>query len=308
MNDKQDFAAWRVQYRRAYHLLDTVIFEWRGRNATLRGFPGKWVAYSQTEWQEKSGLPLNAMKLEFFRLELDGLIERQPGSWEGFKPRTFIRPTRLALTFMGMRPTDHAKLGDDRPAKTNQTGHPKSNPKKPPKGQPNGEPHITSFPSSPSSPTNLIPHAHAPTGGKGSAGEDGKVKKKKLIFKKPVPKAPIAPPPDDDDVDAMIAAAKAGKRAKLLELFPVIPDAVKTVHPSHPKMWGDEWFKFSPKAQAVTHAKYKSYAENELAAKGKHGKFGGKSKTSTEWTDADEAEYQNAMAENDAWLKENANT
>ena len=27
-----------------------------------------------------------------------------------------------------------------------------------------------------------------------------------------------------------------------------------------------------------------------------------------EWTDADEAEYQNAMAENDAWLKENADT
>jgi len=259
LNDKQDFAAWRTQHRRAYHLLDAVVFAWRGSNATLRGFPGKWAAYSQEEWLEKSGLKLNPMKLEFFRLELDGLIERQPGSWDGFKPRTFIRPTRLALTFMGMRPTDHAKLGDDQTPKSSQTGHPKSNPKKSPKGQPNGEPHITSFPSYTSYPTNQPAHAQAHTGGKGSAGEGGK---KKLVLKKKKsePEAPIAPPPDDDDVDAMFAAFKEKKAEKLEKQFPKIAGDHGLKHPS--ELYPEQWAGFSPEAKANLYAKYKSYVAN----------------------------------------------
>ena len=273
LNDKQDFAAWRTQYRRAYHLLDTVIFAWRGSNATLRGHPGKWAAYSQAEWQEKSGLSLNAMKLEFYRLELDGLIERQPGSWDGFKPRTFIRPTPDAINFMNPRPTDYARLGQSRPSKSSPTGHPKAKTKEPPKGYPNGEPHITSFPSHPTNPTDLFPHAHAHTGGEGKAGEDGKIKKKKLILKKPVPKAPVAPAPDDDDVDveAMAEAITAKKRARLLKQFPPLHGGAHEKFVKHPlDHFGPGWLGWSPAKQAESYGWYVGMVEKWQ--KGKKGK------------------------------------
>lgn len=260
LNDKQDFAAWRVQHRRAYHLLDTVIFAWRGSNASLRGFAGKWAAYSQDEWMEKSSLSKNAMKLEFFRLELDGLIEREPGSWDGFKPRTFVRPTILAINFMTPRPTDYGRLGQAKRAKTTQTGiakgHPKTNSQEPPKGQPNGEPHITSLPSHPSYPTNttVLP-AHMHTGGEGKAGEDAKIKKK-LILKKQVPKPPIPPAPDDDDMDAAFEAVKAKKRARLLKQFPPWTGAHESFV-THPSIhFGPAWFGWSIEKQTESYGWY----------------------------------------------------
>lgn len=280
LEDPRTFRSLAKTHAKEIRLLKDIVWRWRRYSAFVPGVDGYWAAHPLPQWREWNGNPARRTFDRWLKtLEDFGLIERERHRYSGNTICSFIRPTVLALKHLG-DDADLARLKVKTPTrKKAKTGAPHGATIGASHGATLGASDHTSFPSCSSySSTPKNSHAHTHTGGKGSAGEDGKVKKKKLILKKPVPKAPIAPPPDDDDVDAMIAAAKAGKRAKLLELFPVIPDAVKTVHPSHPKMWGDEWFKFSPKAQAVTHAKYKSYAENELAAKGKHGKSAGSRK------------------------------
>ncbi|MEX0404042.1 hypothetical protein ABGN05_00020 [Aquibium sp. LZ166] len=217
-------------------------------------------------------MSVNAMKLEFFRLELDGLIERQPGSWDGFKPRTFIRPTPLAISFMNPRPTDYAKLGQSRQSKSSPTGHPKASPEKPPKGQPNGEPHITSFPSNPPNPTDLFSHAHAHTGGKGKAGEDEKIKKKKLILKKPIPKTPIPPPTDDDE--AAFEAMKVKSLEKWLAVFPRIEGDHGVWHPADQHAAWTGWSFELKKERYAVYVAYVTKALKSKSAKKAKGKSG----------------------------------
>lgn len=266
--DQQDFNAWKLQNPNAYLLLDTVMFDWRGRSARIRGEAGKWTAQAQEFWSTQSKLSRDQTKRAFHRLELDGLIRRKAGTWNGPTRCTFIQPTELALKFMG-------RHGDKERLKT--PAAPKPAPMKTPviapKPAPLDAPFSTSLPSPSSLSTETISHpapAHAHTGGKGSAGGDGK---KKLVLKKKKvePESPIAPPSDDDDVDAMIAAAKAKKLAQLEKQFPEIAGDHGLKHPS--ELYPEQWAGFSPEAKANLYAKYKSYVENaqKKQVKGKAG-------------------------------------
>lgn len=273
IEDAADFRAWKRRYPNAEALLFRIIYRWRYATARHRKIPGRCVANPIDYWAEDAKLSRDQTKRALTILERDKLIIRERGRYEGPKVWPHIQPTPLALKHMG-KPNDMDRLEQSVAASKKAKAAPYVAPTPAPIDAPTPAPidapndyTSPSIPSKPSNPTN----AHAYTGGKGSAGEGGK---KKLVLKKKKvePEILIAPPSDDDDVDAMIAAAKAKKLAKLDKQFPKIEGDHGLKHPS--ELYPEQWAGFSPEAKANLYAKYKSYVANaqKKAAKGKASK------------------------------------
>lgn len=259
LDDVSAFRAWKGQNPNAERLLFRIIFRWRVSNARHRELPGLWVANPIDFWAEDAKLSRDQTKRALRDLKIDGLIIRARAWFKGAKVHPYLQPTALALKFVG-KPSDLHRLEQSiavsKKAERTPIPAPIVAPSPAPTVAPIAAPTITNLPipsklSNPAKPSN--PHAHAHTGGEGKVGEDGKIKKKKLVLKKQDPKTPIAPPPptdDDVDVEAMGAAITAKKRARLLKQFPPLHGAHENTV-KHPSVhWGDVWFSRSQEWQA----------------------------------------------------------
>ena len=240
IEDADDFRSWKRRYPNAEALLFRIVYRWRISTARPNnGQPGKWVANPIDFWAEDAKLSRDQTKRALRILDRDGLILRARSWYQGPKVQPFLQPTPLALKFMG-KPNDIDRLEQSitasKVAKAAPSPTPIDAPTVAPTVAPTAAPTITnpsipSKPSKPASPSNAQAHAHAK--GKEGFGEDGKIKKTKLILKKQNPKTPIPPPPQTTDVDALIAIEKAkAKEAlakkrlpKLLAKFPMLTGA-----------------------------------------------------------------------------------
>lgn len=261
LEDQRTFRSLAKTHAKEIRLLKDIIWRWRRYSAFVPGVDGYWAAHPLPQWREWNGNPARRTFDRWLKtLEDFGLIERERHRYSGNTICSFIRPTVLALKHLG-DDADLARLKAKTPTrKKAKTGAPHGATVGASHGATLGATDHTSFPSCSSySSTPKNSHAHAHTGGKGSAGEGGK---KKLVLKKKKiePDTPIAPPPDDDDVDAMFAAFKEKKAAKLEKQFPKIAGDHGLKHPS--ELYPEQWAGFSPEAKANLYAKYKSYVAN----------------------------------------------
>ena len=110
IEDKSDDKAWALDHPNAHRLLREILFRWRGSNIKKRGWPGHWTVYPLERWKEWSGLSPHQLKRELKRLEVDGLLRRTRGRFQGSTVRSYLQPTALAVDYAG-KAGDKERLG-----------------------------------------------------------------------------------------------------------------------------------------------------------------------------------------------------
>jgi len=299
LHDLADFKAWQLQEPNAAKLLKEIIHRWRGSSARVRGDTDKWAVYHVDQWAEWTGLSRKQTKTALGILELDGLIVRSYHKFNGPGVFLYVKPTRLALKYMG-RPQDLARLDSKTALADAPDKEPKLAPDKGPDGGPDGGPDdYTSFPSllHSNSPTTLQAPPHTCEEGKGKAGENAGVKKKLKVKSNPKP----AP---EDDFEQQYAAFKAKQTEKTLKHFPKLkgPHEAKVKHPAD---CFPNWTGYSVEVQAKLYARYELYVKNyNEAAKAKATGFGKSYVATVDLSEEEiEAGYQAAMVANTEWLE-----
>lgn len=243
-NDRGTFKWWSLDKPHLKSLLNSIIIKWRGSNARVSGKLGRWAAYSYREWCAIAGLSEHQLERYFRALVDGGLIERERHRFAGSKVHAFIRPTPLALQFMG-KPDDLKALGIEASAGTSAEINAGSS-----AGTSAGTDY-TPFPISKTYKNYPFHVSKSPEGlEKGKAGEIYKIS--------PQASAPAAGLSDDPDVIEF----KAKKLAKDLVKFPEIPGPhqAKLVHPAHKAP--DQWPSLSHDRKAKFYAKYLDYVGN----------------------------------------------
>lgn len=271
---KSDFKAWALDHPNAFQLLKEVLFRWRGSNIKKRGWPGHWTVYPLERWAEWSGLSPHQLKRELKRLEVDGLLRRTRGRFQGSTVRTYLQPTALAVDHAG-KPGDKHLLGAAYAIDVTPFQALVSAPKAVPLSAPTSAPtDHTSIPFHPteanSSKKTLAVHPHI--GGKGSAGEGI-----------PIIEEDSA---EDHDWTDQIKMLKAKKAKTDVALYPRLlgKHESKVKHPED--LYPDRWQGFSSKVKAHLYGQYRGYVANwhKAHSAASFGKVNGWAEQ-TDWSD-----------------------
>src|ERR1035437_5465985 len=225
------FKFWRIQKPNAAKLLKEMIFRWRGASAYVPGRPGRWVVWPRERWCEWTGLSRNQLDRALKELVVSNLIDRERHRFAGSEVRTFLRPTAVALKYLG-RPQDMAlvvlaseKVSEKSTEKITKKTSEKSSEK-------------TDYTSIPSNLTNPKSTSTTITEGKGSDGED-----------------------EDDEIDKMFAEHMAKKQKDADKLYPEKPGPHQK-YVKHPSKKFPNWLSFSTELQKFLYQKYLAYIDN----------------------------------------------
>ena len=264
IESERDFKAWRLQYPAASVLLSEIVFQCRQDAIRVKGKPGKWSVWPIATWAERTGFNLRKVERALRTLVVDGLIERERHHFEGNIVRAYIRPTQLALLYLG-RPPEKAAA---KAALEAQNGGTDGGIDGGTGGGTGGGTDLTSLPFLSSKSSSL-------KGPQSSLCEEGKGKAhtKTIPLKKPAAEIEPEPAAEVADGDAAKLAklkaikkskmSKEEKRAALLELMPIIELAESKVwHPS--EKYSKTWHSWSPERHMAAYAKYIEYAENAM--------------------------------------------
>jgi hypothetical protein len=240
-----EFKWWRLQKKSAYKLLKEIVFRWRGSSGRVAGRSGKWVVYPRETWSFWTGLSRNQTDRALKELVDVGLIERERHRFAGTEVRAYVRPTALAIKYVGKK-GDAAYLGspgeksaEKKDAKPSEKTGEKSNEKS----------DYTSIPSVPPltiKPKNTTEEVHVSQTeeGKGKAGETG------------------------EEFEEQLLKLNATKKAKDEKSYPEL----KGHHEKfvkHPSKIFPEWNSYSTKLKSQLYGQYVQYVENWT--KGKKG-------------------------------------
>lgn len=250
IENKSDYKAWALDHPNAHRLLREVLFRWRGSNIKKRGWPGHWTVYPLERWAEWAGLSPHQLKRELKRLEVDGLLRRTRGRFQGSTVRSYLQPTALAVDYAG-KVGDRDRLGaaygtEATPANALAIA-PNAAPLSAPTSAPTDHTSIPFHPSKASSSTETS-GVHSHIGEEGSAGETSA----KIELH------------DDDDLEIVegikkLAAIKAKKSGAFYpKLEGKHEGAVR--HPED--LYPERWHGFSQKVKARLYARYREYVEN----------------------------------------------
>lgn len=253
------FKFWRIQHANAAKLLKEIIFRWRGASAYVRGKKGKFVVWPRERWSEWTGLSRNQLDRALRELVESGLIERERHRFAGSEVRTFLRPTTLALKYLG-RPQDMT-LAVPACEKVSEKSSEKSNDKTDEKISEKTD--YTSLPSIPTYSNNTTstkeqtePPLPLDEKGKGKAG--------------------------DDEIEKMFAEVKAKKQKAADKLFPEKKGHHEN-YVKHPSKIFPQWLSYSPEVKNKIYQKYLLYIQNW-----NNGKKGGAYCNYDDWTDEDD--------------------
>ncbi|TPI28455.1 hypothetical protein FJW08_20480 [Mesorhizobium sp. B3-2-1] len=291
------FKFWALQEKDAMTLLKEIRFRWRGSSARVPGKSGKWVAYPHRTWRIWMG-NISESKLErsLKKLVEAGLIERERHRLAGTTVCAFLRPTALALGFVGTAAdltrlqgaqTTGQKLGNDGTVDGTAAGTIGGKVDGAPDGIGDGTDH-TSLPSTPTkSSTSTFLQA---TKGKGKAGktiQKGKTLKGKGLLDATAAKTPepqgSSVATENVEMDELVAAHKAKQFDNSLAKFPKKSGPhQKCVR--HPSEMYPGWPSWSLQKKIEKHALYELYVANWYNGKS------GKSK-SADWSDEDAAAW-----------------
>jgi hypothetical protein len=249
------FKFWRIQKPNAAKLLKEIIFRWRGASAYVPGTPGKWVVWPRERWCEWSGLSRNQLDRALKELVESALIDRERHRFAGSEVRTFLRPTAVALKYLG-RPQDMAlavpaseKVSEKSTGKITEKTCEKASEKISEK---------TDYTSIPSISSNPKKSTSTITDGNGNAGED-------------------------DEEDKIFAELIAKKQKAADKLYPEkLGPHQKSL--KHPARMFPNWLSYSTKVQDSLYQKYLVYIDNW-----NKGKNGGAYSNFDGWTDEDDA-------------------
>ena len=260
------FKFWRLNNPNAALLLKEILFRWRGASAYVRGKRGTWVVWPRERWCEWTGLSRNQLDRALKELAECKLVERERHKFAGREVRTYLRPTALALKYIG-KPQDLQKAGltgnDTIAPISEQTAkHTAANTCKAAGEKTSEKSDYTSLhynSKKPSTPTTTTGATGPTEQEEGSAGD---------AF---------------DEFEKIHLAYKAKKQKILDQKYPT----KKGPHENfvkHPSDLYPNWLSFSDHVKARLYKKYLTYVENW--EKGKKGQSYAKFE---DWTDEDDA-------------------
>lgn len=286
------FKFWALQEPTAMSLLKEILFHWRGSSARIPGKPGIWTAYPHRTWRIWMG-NISESKLErsLRKLVEAGLVERERHRLAGTTVCAFLRPTPVALGFVGAA-KDLARLkGAKTKARSQSDGTVDGTSAGTVNGTVDGIGDGTDYTSLPSNSSKST--IHQATKEKGKAGKTNtKVKslKGKGLLDYGAPKTPDPQGSsgviEDDEMDALVAAHQAKLLDNSLVKFPK-QFGPHEKYVRHPSEMYPGWPSWSLEKKIEKQAQYELYVTNWY--KGKNGKS---HHLHPEWTDKDEADWK----------------
>lgn len=295
--DLASFKAWAKQNPDARRLLKEIIFRWRGSSARLRGDPVPWAAYPLVTWRGWTSLSRSTLDRRLRDLAEVGLVERGRHRFAGCTICPWLRPTDLALRYVGT-PADLARLRVSKPTAVMPLSEASVEAPHEALAEAMAEAtDYTTIPSSASIATKPLAPANKFTGGKGKAGENEDFVKE-LATKELAAMAKKAGHDQLDPADPYWEGAvqsKAKKLHLLLAKFPKLKGKHEP-HVKHPSEMHSNWSSWSLELLAKRQAIYEEYVANWYTGNG-----GKPSKSSwQEWTEKDDAAFWEAVKKAEA--------
>ncbi|MGB3500605.1 MAG: hypothetical protein WBA44_03215 [Mesorhizobium sp.] len=102
LKDPRALRALAKSHPKEISILKDIVWRWRRWSAFVPGVDGFWAAWQLAQWQEWNGNPPRRTFDRWLKTLAEfGLIERERHRYTGIKVHSFIRPTALALKYLG---------------------------------------------------------------------------------------------------------------------------------------------------------------------------------------------------------------